>query len=172
MNPTPIRLLLAASACFLLGPPGHTSDAQYPSSTPDPGLRAQPIRRPPPPSGAPSPARPRPPALLDAEGTSYSPEDVRLGFLPVLRGFRRSGGGLVRIWSGAPSGFLVPGIDTPLPEPPSPPDPEPPSPPNPNPDPNPKPYPPDPQDVPAPLPILGLIAAFIASRKLRRRLHQ
>lgn len=126
-------------------------------------------------SATPAPAgwrTPTPPVVAtkaDAEGTRYSDQDVRVGFLPVLVGYRRSGGGLVRVWNGAPAGFRTPGVDAPatittlisqLPEPPSPPDP--PAPPT----------PPDPgDDVPGPLGLGALAAGWHFSRQLRRRIR-
>jgi MYXO-CTERM domain-containing protein len=103
---------------------------------------------------------------------------VKLGFLPVPTGYRRSGGGIVRNWNGASGVYLTPGIDAPatltvlmdqqrekeLPEPPTPPEPEPPSPPDP-------PDPPNVQDVPGALGLGALAALFVISRKLRRRIH-
>lgn len=114
---------------------------------------------------------------VDAEGTRYSPEDVALGFLPVIPGYRRSGGGLVRVWNGAPTGVLVAGLNSPATvtllmqeRPPSVLPPDPPSPPDP-PDDHHKPDPPQPPvaDVPGPLPFLALVVAFFFTRKLRKR---
>ena len=125
------------------------------------------------------------PVRVDSTGTRYTPRDQALGYLPVPPGFRRSGGGLVRIWNGAPTGFVVRELDAPTTaallmaaqpssstyratQPPTPP--TPPTPPKP-PKPHDPPAPPVPtEDVPGPVGYLALAAAFHASRRLRRRL--
>ena len=96
------------------------------------------------------------PVKIDGEGTRYTPQSRRLGFLPVpvyvagAINYQRSGGGLVRVIEtpGQPPG-----------EPPSQPPGEPPG------------RPPGVQ-VPGPAPWLGLGAAFAFARQLRRRISR
>lgn len=133
------------------------------------------------------------PTLVDAEGQRYSATDVALGFLPVPTGYQRSGGGLVRTWTGAPASWNTPGVDAPATitalmsrrggHGTSDTDgdgrgascergnasfcpPKPPKPPTPEP-----PIPHDPPAAPGPLGLGALAAAFAFSRKLRRRIR-
>lgn len=183
------RLLLLLAA--LSGSPAMADVWPVPN-TPDPGRAA---RSTPVPTLTSATPRSIPwgggPVRVDSTGTRYTPRDQALGFLPVPSGYRRNGGGLVRIWNGAPTGYAVRGLDTPAtltvlmaaqpssstyvttqpPAPPTPPDPPtPPTPPKP-PKPHDPPAPPVPtEDVPGPVGLLAVAAGFHASRRLRQRL--
>jgi hypothetical protein len=180
-------LLLAA---LLLGSSPALADAWPTQPIPDPGRLARPQA---------AAAKASPTLTLsyryDSDGLVVSTQDKRFAPLPVPTGYRRSGGGLVRAWSGAPAGFLTPGIDTPATvttlmsrggghgTPDTDGDgkgascergnasfckPEPPSPPDTD---HPHPDPDDTTDVPGPLGLGALAAAFAFSRKLRRRIQ-
>jgi hypothetical protein len=184
MTKHPFLLLLLLSA-----PLPAAADVWPQPAIPDPGRQRGPLVLS---SAMPSAPRSIPwgggPTRVDATGARYTPKDVALGFLPVPSGYRRSGGGLVRVWNGAPKGFTVPGVDTPLPNPlpptpptstptptptPQPPDqPAPPTPIDPPVDPQPDPDDPKPiEDVPGPLGLLAIAAGFHASRRLRQQLQ-
>ena len=140
-----------------------------------------------------APTRASAPTFVDGEGQRYTAADVALGFLPVPTGYQRSGGGLVRTWTGAPASWSTPGVDAPAAITPlmsrrgghgtSDTDgdgrgascergnasfcpPKPPKPPKPEP-----PIPHDPPAAPGPLGLGALASAFAFSRKLRRRIH-
>jgi hypothetical protein len=128
-------------------------------------------------SAAPPRALPPLSYRYDADGLVISHQDARFAPLPLIRGYRRNGGGLVQDWRGTPVVAAAGGGGRPdtdgdgrggscertdnrppfCPRPP-----EPPSPPTPI-------DPPQP-GVPGPLPVLGLGTAFAYSRKLRRRI--
>jgi hypothetical protein len=121
--------------------------------------------------------------MIDGEGQRYTAQDVKYGFAPVPAGMTRSGGGFVRVWNGAPVGFVTNGVGSMayavmkvqqqndpigpqlspnLPKRPENPD----NPDNPNP---PKP-PINTPDVPGPLGIGSAGVLFVLSRKLRQRI--
>jgi hypothetical protein len=160
-----IPCLLALATLSVCGMTTAHADAWTPwRHTPDPGRTSPRL------SAAPSRSLPPLSYRYDADGLVVSAQDARFAPLPLIRGYRRSGGGLVRDWRGtsvvtAAGGGGRPDTDGDgrggscertnnrppfCPRPPDPPRPEP--------------------AVPGPLPLLGLGAAFAYSRKLRQRI--
>lgn len=173
------RIFLIASAVFIQPAMADGFPDRY---IPDPGKNRQ--EKPESVKATPSPGGSG--VMTDFSGQPYTAQDVKYGYNPVPYGMRRSGGGFVRVWNGAPAGFnsgigsmayavrlaqqkndpIGPQLPPNLPERPENPE-NPENPDNPNP-----PNPPIKTDnVPGPLGIFGAGAAFMYSRKLRRRIN-